>query len=186
MTTTQFINKNKFPLEEFKLIQTTSKRFAPQFFVSNFGRVIKGAGIEGKHTGITFSLPKFATLHSHSGGYVVLNLKINGKKVSRFLHRLVAEAFMPCGEAGMQVNHINGDKTDNHASNLEWVTPIQNIRHAIRTGLNGKTKIVVNLETGIFYVSAKEASDSHSINYSTLRQYLNGRAKNKTSLTYLT
>lgn len=89
--------------------------------VSSYGRV-RSSRIMSQYTG--------------SWGYCVVNIKGDVKLV----HKLVAEAFVPNPNKGSQVNHINGDKLDNLPSNLEWVTPSQNIQHAIDTGLNDYVK----------------------------------------------
>lgn len=53
----------------------------------------------------------------------------------KLVHRLVLENFLCVCPSGKQCNHKNGDRTDNTIENLEWVTPQENIRHAIDTGL---------------------------------------------------
>lgn len=51
------------------------------------------------------------------------------------VHLLVAESFMEKPKDGMQINHKDGNKTNNHVSNLEWCTASENINHAIAAGL---------------------------------------------------
>jgi len=70
-------------------------------------------------------------------GYRETTLAKKGKKYKRYLHRLIAEHFIPNSEPEIktQVNHIDGNKLNNNLDNLEWVTPSENIKHAWDTNL---------------------------------------------------
>lgn len=63
----------------------------------------------------------------------------NNKAHNSFVHKMVADAWLSNDDPlnKIQVNHIDGDKYNNHISNLEWVTASQNQRHAVATGLKG-------------------------------------------------
>lgn len=63
------------------------------------------------------------------GGYKEYLLTVNGRRYYRLGHRLVAEAFIPNPNGLPEVNHIDGDKLNNHVSNLEWVTTSENHIH---------------------------------------------------------
>lgn len=67
--------------------------------------------------------------------YPTLMLYGNGKGKRFLVHRLVAETFIPNLENKSQVNHKDGNKKNNHVSNLEWCTSKENIEHALVTGI---------------------------------------------------
>lgn len=88
--------------------------------VSNYGNVRKSDG-----TLMNGSL--------NSYGYRVVSLTKSGKKKDKKVHRLVASAFLPTIPGKDVVNHIDGDKLNNYAGNLEWCTKGENVRHATMT-----------------------------------------------------
>ena len=94
----------------------------PRYLISNKGRIKILSTLEDKKVFVK------------DDGYIATTLG-NGKQSYKYVHRLVAEAFIKNKHNKPQVNHINGIKGDNRAENLEWVTPAENIRHAIDTGL---------------------------------------------------
>jgi len=72
-------------------------------------------------------------------GYLKVELFNKGTPRSRYLHCLVVEAFIGEVPAGLEVNHISGQKTDNRLENVEVVTHAQNTAHAWDTGLRSRT-----------------------------------------------
>jgi hypothetical protein len=67
-------------------------------------------------------------------------VKVNLKRKSYNVHRLVSVAFIPNPKNKPQVNHIDGDKHNNKINNLEWVTAKENVEHAIKNGFIDNTK----------------------------------------------
>lgn len=69
-----------------------------------------------------------------------VKIRINGKRKNFNVARLVCEAFCPNMENKKEVNHIDGNKLNNNAENLEWVTREENIRHGFSNGLITPTR----------------------------------------------
>ena len=100
--------------------------------VSDFGRIMRTKDMPGTFDG------KILKTHLNRGGYQTLNIYKNGKRHIFTVHRLVMEAFVSIRPDDMQVNHKDGDKTNNHLDNLEYVTISENHRHAFRIGLKSQ------------------------------------------------
>ena len=75
------------------------------------------------------------TERSNEKGYRVVYLTIDNNQRKYKVHRLVATAFIPNPLNKPEVNHKDGDKNNNHYSNLEWCTRLENMQHAWSNGL---------------------------------------------------
>lgn len=102
----------------------------PRYLISNFGRMWD------------METYKFGRQSSDKDGYLRVNIKPDGIKFKTVkVHRLMLMSFSPLNSLGdydkLVVNHIDGNKTNNTIGNLEWVSNLQNTRHAWKTGLVG-------------------------------------------------
>jgi hypothetical protein len=64
-------------------------------------------------------------------GYLQLGLSVNGKPTTHYVHRLVAETFIPNPDKKLCIDHINTDRTDNRVENLRWCTHKENINNPL-------------------------------------------------------
>jgi len=105
--------------------------------VSNFGNVRSLDRIVNKPNGISYMRKGKLCVQSKSNlGYMTVGFTVNNKKVNKYVHRLVAKAFIINNNNYPQVNHIDCNKTNNRMDNLEWCTNSQNHIHASKNGLN--------------------------------------------------
>lgn len=72
---------------------------------------------------------------------------VNGKRQS--VHRLIMQSISPTENKELEINHIDGNKLNNHYSNLEWCTSSENKRHAFRIGLKGGRQSCVRKDRGL-------------------------------------
>lgn len=95
-------------------------------------------------------------------GYMTIKIYIDGKRKNKKLHRLIAEVFIPNPENKPEVNHIDGDKLNNHISNLEWCSHKENMAHAGETGLIKTTPRTMGQKLG-------KTSKYHNVGWDTSR-----------------
>ena len=155
-------------MEEWKDIQG----YEGIYQVSSHGRVRNGFKILKKQ--------------KHKQGYELIGLSKNGTTKTYLVHRLVAKTFIPNPNNKPEVNHIDGNKTNNKIENLEWSTRKENMNHAFNTGLakkptnlNPPKKIrQINLETMEIvaeYNSLYEAYEKTGIQYKKISKVVVGK-----------
>lgn len=111
-----------------------------------------------------------------------------GPKTTRRVHVLVAEAFLPPRPKGQEPNHKDGDKRNNAATNLEWVTRGKNVEHAWALGLRradnpsrgSKHHAVKLTEADVLAIYAsplgpRELGRKYGVYHSTIRYIKTGR-----------
>lgn len=108
--------------------------------VSNLGRVKSLARvIKRSDNKIQTFKERILKVLPDNNGYSRVSLPINGKQTKVRIHRLVAKAFIDNPDNRLQVNHIDGNKSNNHITNLEWCTTKENVIHAYKIGLKKPT-----------------------------------------------
>ena len=107
-------------MENWRFIEANS-----DYMVSDHGRILS---FKGKSKLIISS-------SITAKGYEYVAIRQKGIYVGYSVHRLVATAFIPNPKRLPQVNHLDGNKLNNHVANLEWCDAYDNVMHAIRTGL---------------------------------------------------
>lgn len=118
------------PTEQWKEIPGSKGRYE----VSDHGRVRAWCYRRG---GKRQTMPKYLYTWLNNVGYVSCKLQMADKSTSHLVHRLVMLAFV--GVSELEVNHKDGDRANNHISNLEYMTHRENIRHSVN--VLGRTSV---------------------------------------------
>lgn len=139
--------------------------------VSNLGRIKSLARYQDNHGTKQWIEERIKNARSKSSGYLVVDLYKNGVGKTKHVHRLVAENFIENKENKATVNHIDGNKSNNVANNLEWATPSEQNKHYYRNGLKSKKSIkkavkamnianskpLIDIVSGFYYESISNA-----------------------------
>lgn len=176
-------------VEEWRWVVRDGIKF--EYKISNYGRIISY-----KYDQPELMNPCKEPSKLDRNGYINASLRYPCR--SRYyairVHRLVALAFIPNPQNLPQINHIDGDKSNNVVSNLEWCDAKHNIRHSFLTGLhitpkgdknhrfdNGR-KVKLN---GIIYNSVAQAARDNKIPRTTLSAELIGNRPSKYGIEYV-
>lgn len=128
-------------------------------------------------------------VRSNTCPYYYVSFRKNGKLKHKNVHRLVAEAFVENPHKKPCVNHIDGNKLNNRAENLEWVTDAENQQHAFSMGLSktpsnriekaiaSRQRRVKNITTGEIFESIVESAKAIGGQHSGVSKCLNGTRK---------
>lgn len=114
-----------FDVEQWRPVVDYEHHYA----ISSHGRVMRIKA--GKSTRVG----KILKTSADGGNYLQVNLTVNGKYRMEKIHRLVCVAFIGERKPGMQINHKDGNKSNNRLDNLEYCTRLENMQHAARMGL---------------------------------------------------
>ena len=118
---------------------------------------------------------KFLKTQKQKTGYLMVLLQKDNKIKNCYVHRLVAEAYLPNPNNYSDVNHKNELKTDNRVDNLEWCTHSYNLNYGTR--MSHCYKAVYCVELNKTFNSIKEAAQAFNLSYTNLSSCLNGRLK---------
>jgi hypothetical protein len=97
----------------------------------------------------------FLSPYDNGRGYLKVDLYRKGKRFKKYIHRLVAEAFILNPENLPQINHKSENKADNRVDNLEWCNSLYNNNYGTKNERTAKalSKAVLCVETGVVYPS---------------------------------
>lgn len=161
--------------------------FEGYYKVSNLGRVKRIARTtirsNGKSDSVVYNVEeRIKKIQKQTKGYSHVVLYKNGKYKTRRLNRLVALAFIPNPENKPEVNHIDGNKENNRADNLEWVTSKENHKHAadhnlLKYYMRRVAKVDKNGNIVAYYNSIKDAAIENNISKGNICTACRGQRK---------
>jgi hypothetical protein len=143
--------------------------------VNLFGMVLSVGRVVLRNDGQPLSVrEKFVTQPLTQKGYRRVSLSKNGARKTHRVHRLVAAAFVPNPNGKPQINHIDGNKSNNVVENLEWVDGFQNIQHSVEL-CTKYTMPVRCLSDGLVHKSLRRAAEFYGIGHSDISDVCHGK-----------
>ena len=168
------------------------KGYEGYYQVSNLGniksleRIIENSGTRTGYYKVKERILK-PRENTNRNGYYELSLRKDGKEKRFKVHRLVACAFIENPYNKPEVNHIDGNKSNNCVSNLEWTTSKENKEHAWNIGLNNsnhKKRPIKCNENNMCFESVVQASKELNCDRRCIFRVLKGEVKNIKNMTF--
>lgn len=148
--------------------------------VSTFGRVKRKECTIVYKNGVVCNYPEKYLKPDLVKNYLRITLCKKNQTKRFLLHRLVCIVFLENINNKPCVNHKDGKKQNNDISNLEWVTYSENERHSydVLNKIPSCSKMIINIQNGIFYNTIQDAANSIGMKHSTLAAKLSGTIPN--------
>lgn len=150
--------------------------FEGRYQVSNKGRVRSILSNHGKYQEVI----KVQRPRSTTCPYLYVQLSVKDLPFHEAVHRAVAKAFVPNPNNKPMVNHIDGDKLNNDACNLEWATCSENHQHAFTTGLRNNQH-VAERQRG---TKVGQSSSYHNVSWDNSRGKWKATLKDKGKMVF--
>lgn len=154
---------------------------------SSFGRVRTLDRVVSTKKGMRAVKGRILKQQRNRGGYIYVEFSINGKLIVRYVHRIVAQTFIPNPDNLPEVNHLDNNPLNNDVSNLEWCTREYNMAYKERYGVSSKEAhqtqrnplFAINLKTTEvqWFESQSEAGHKLGIAQPNINSVLSGRLK---------
>lgn len=127
----------------------------------------------------SYKRSKFLSQRYDKDGYPRIDLYKDGKAKTYFIHRLVAEAYIPNLDNLPQINHKDEDRTNNSVNNLEWCSAQYNVNYGTRTerAMQGVRKPVLCVELNKVFRSQKEAAEELGLVATCIGRCCKGKQK---------
>lgn len=141
------------------------KGYEGMYAVTETGEVYSLSRLISNGKGMVKTKPKALKPNKLTKGYLQVTLYVGKRRICKLVHRLVAETFLPNPNGYDQINHIDGNKSNNNVSNLEWCNNSMNQLHAYKIGLQkshigGKPMRKVILAKGDKKISFKSVAEA--------------------------
>lgn len=133
-------------------------RYGGAYLISNFGNLKSTQRYVERKGSLCLVKERLLSKVVNHKGYIEYQITYNKKHSSEKAHRLVAMAFIPNPENKPFVNHIDGNKQNNHVENLEWCTNQENITHAYHHRLIKRCKRIAQYDLQMNLIKIWETS----------------------------